>query len=135
MSDKSSHNTNLMWGGRFSSQQDNIMETINSSIEIDHRMAMQDIEGSLVHVKMLQFKKIIPTKICNNIIKGLKVIQDDVIKGKFIYDRKFEDIHMNIEKKLHDIIGDDAGYIHTARSRNDQVVTDFKMWILSLIHI
>ena len=60
MSDKSSHNTNLMWGGRFSSQQDNIMETINSSIEIDHRMAMQDIEGSLVHVKMLQFKKIIP---------------------------------------------------------------------------
>ena len=78
---------------------------------------------------MLQFKKIIPTKICNNIIKGLKVIQDDVIKGKFIYDRKFEDIHMNIEKKLHDIIGDDAGYIHTARSRNDQVVTDFKMWI------
>ena len=129
MSKKSSHNTNLMWGGRFSSQQDNIMETINSSIEIDHRMAMQDIEGSLVHVKMLQFKKIIPTKICNNIIKGLKVIQDDVIKGKFIYDRKFEDIHMNIEKKLHDIIGDDAGYIHTARSRNDQVVTDFKMWI------
>ena len=129
MSNKSSHNTNLMWGGRFSSQQDNIMETINSSIEIDHRMAMQDIEGSLVHVKMLQFKKIIPTKICNNIIKGLKVIQDDVIKGKFIYDRKFEDIHMNIEKKLHDIIGDDAGYIHTARSRNDQVVTDFKMWI------
>ena len=57
MSDKSSHSTNLMWGGRFSSQQDNIMETINSSIEIDHRMAMQDIEGSLVHVKMLQFKK------------------------------------------------------------------------------
>ena len=129
MSDKSSHNTNLMWGGRFSSKQDNIMETINSSIEIDHRMAIQDIEGSIVHVKMLQFQKIIPTKICNNIIKGLKVIQDDVIKGKFMYDRKFEDIHMNIEKKLHDIIGDDAGYIHTARSRNDQVVTDFKMWI------
>ncbi len=129
MSDKSSHNTNLMWGGRFSSQQDNIMEAINSSIEIDHRMALQDIEGSIVHVKMLQFQKIIPTKICNNLIKGLKVIKDDVIKGKFIYDRKFEDIHMNIEKKLHDIIGDDAGYIHTARSRNDQVVTDFKMWI------
>ena len=99
MSNKSSHNTNLMWGGRFSSQQDNIMETINSSIEIDHRMAMQDIEGSLVHVKMLQFQKIIPAKICNNIIKGLKVIKDDVIKGKFTYDRKFEDIHMNIEKK------------------------------------
>ncbi len=129
MSNKSSHNTNLMWGGRFSSHQDKIMETINSSIEIDHRMAFQDIEGSIVHVKMLQYQKIIPTKICNKIIKGLKIIKSDLNKGKFIYDRKFEDIHMNIEKKLHDIIGDDAGYIHTARSRNDQVVTDFKMWV------
>ena len=129
MSKKKSHDTNLMWGGRFSSPQDNIMEAINSSIEVDHRMVLQDIEGSIAHVKMLKFQKIISTKICNNIIKGLKVIQDEVINGKFIYDRKFEDIHMNVEKKLYDIIGDDAGYLHIARSRNDQVVTDFKMWV------
>ena len=129
MSDKSSRMINLMWGGRFSSHQYNIMERINSSIEIDHRLAIQDIEGSIAHVKMLQIQRIISTKISNNILKGLKVIQDDIIKGKFIFDKKFEDIHMNIEKKLHDIIGDDAGFIHTARSRNDQVVTDFKMWV------
>lgn len=129
MSKKKFHDTNLMWGGRFSSPQDNIMEAINSSIEVDHRMVIQDIEGSIAHVKMLKFQKIISTKICNNIIKGLKVIQDEVINGKFIYDRKFEDIHMNVEKKLYDIIGDDAGYLHIARSRNDQVVTDFKMWV------
>ena len=129
MSNKRTHDTNLMWGGRFSSPQDNIMEAINSSIEVDHRMVLQDIEGSIAHVNMLKFQKIISTKICNNIIKGLKVIQDEVINGKFIYDRKFEDIHMNVEKKLYDIIGDDAGYLHIARSRNDQVVTDFKMWV------
>ncbi|MFL2802982.1 MAG: argininosuccinate lyase [Paracoccaceae bacterium] len=134
MSKKSLHTTNLMWGGRFSSQQDNFMEIINSSIDVDNRMAIQDIKGSIAHVKMLQYQKIIPSKICNNIIKGLKVIQDEVKKGNFVYDSKFEDIHMNIEKKLHDIIGDDAGYIHTARSRNDQVVTDFKMWVRDSIH-
>ena len=98
MSNKRSHDTNLMWGGRFSSPQDNIMEAINSSIEVDHRMVLQDIEGSIAHVNMLKFQKIISTKICDNIIKGLKVIQDEVINGKFIYDRKFEDIHMNVEK-------------------------------------
>ena len=98
MSNKKSHDTNLMWGGRFSSPQDNIMEAINSSIDVDHRMVLQDIEGSIAHVKMLKFQKIISTKICNNIIKGLKVIQDEVIKGKFLYDRKFEDSYMNVEK-------------------------------------
>ncbi len=134
MSKKSSYLTNLMWGGRFSSKQGNIMEMINSSIEIDYRLAIQDIEGSIIHVKMLQNQKIIPKRICSNIISGLKHIKKEVIKGTFIYDKEFEDIHMNIEKKLHDVIGEDAGYIHTARSRNDQVVTDFKMWVRESIH-
>ena len=129
MSKKSSHLTNLMWGGRFSSKQDYIMDKINSSIDIDNRMVSQDIEGSIAHVKMLQGQKIITSKVFNNIIKGLKIIKKEVEKGDFIYDKKCEDIHMNIEKKLYEIIGDDAGFLHTARSRNDQVVTDFKLWI------
>ncbi len=133
MSDKSSHDMNLMWGGRFSSQTSNIMEKLNSSIDTDHRMVFQDINGSIEHVKMLRLQKIVSSKVCDNILRGLKIIKNEVKKGKFEYSKKFEDIHMNIEKKLHDLIGDDAGYLHTARSRNDQVATDFKMWIRDAI--
>jgi argininosuccinate lyase len=91
----------------------------------------EDIAGSIVHVEMLFKQKIISFKIKNKIIYGLQKIEKEISKNKFEFNRKYEDIHMNIEKKLFQIIGEEAGYIHIARSRNDQVITDFKIWIKS----
>lgn len=95
---------------------------------MDKRLFNEDIVASTAHVEMLFKQKIINFKIKNKIIWGLNRIKNEIIK-KFPYDRNLEDIHMNIEKRLTDLIGEDAGFIHTARSRNDQVITDFKIWL------
>jgi argininosuccinate lyase len=102
---------------------------LGSSINVDKRLYKQDVYASIVHTQMLIKQKIIPSKDGKKIIRGLNKIKSQIDKGKFIFREKFEDIHLNIEKKLFDIIGPSAGYMHTARSRNDQVVTDFKLWV------
>ena len=118
-----------VWSNRFKSSTSKSFQRIGSSINIDKRLYEQDIFASKVHTQMLIKNKIIPAKEGRKIIKGLDKIKKQIKKGKFIFREKFEDIHLNIEKKLYDIIGESAGYMHTARSRNDQVVTDFKLWV------
>ncbi len=122
-------NNQTIWNTRIQKKGSALFQKVGSSIEIDKNLYKQDIEGSRVHVEMLFRQKIISFKIKNKIIYGLNRIENEIKKKKFIYDQKYEDIHMNIEKRLFEIIGDEAGYVHTARSRNDQVITDFKIWI------
>jgi argininosuccinate lyase len=118
-----------VWSGRFKSSTSKSFQRIGASISVDKRLYEQDIFASKIHTQMLIKKKIIPAKAGKKIIKGLDKIKGQIRKGKFKFEEKFEDIHLNIEKKLYEIIGDSAGYMHTARSRNDQVVTDFKLWV------
>ena len=118
-----------VWSGRFKSSTSKSFQRIGASINVDKRLYEQDIFASKIHTQMLIKKKIIPAKKGKKILKGLDKIKGQIRKGKFIFKEKFEDIHLNIEKKLYEIIGDSAGYMHTARSRNDQVVTDFKLWV------
>ena len=124
-------NNKAIWGSRITKNTSILFEKIGSSIEVDKRLFKEDIEASIVHVGMLFRQKIISFKIKNKIIYGLNKIETEIVKKKFEYNKKYEDIHMNIEKRLFQIIGEDAGYVHTARSRNDQVITDFKMWTMS----
>ncbi len=121
-------NNQTIWKTRIQKKSSTLFQKVGSSIEIDKKLYKQDIEGSRVHVEMLFRQKIISFKIKNKIIYGLNKIENEIKKKKFIYSQKYEDIHMNIEKRLFEIIGDEAGYVHTARSRNDQVITDFKIW-------
>ena len=118
-----------VWRSRFNNSTSKIFEKIGSSIDIDKRLFEEDIFGSIVHTKMLIKQKIINKKIGIKIINGLKKIRSEIRKNKFNFNKKYEDIHQNIEKRLFEIIGDNAGYLHIARSRNDQVITDFKLWI------
>ena len=118
-----------VWSGRFKSSTSKSFQRIGASISVDKRLYEQDIVASKIHTQMLIKKKIIPSKEGKKILKGLDKIKGQIKKGKFIFKEKFEDIHLNIEKKLYEIIGNSAGYMHTARSRNDQVVTDFKLWV------
>jgi len=118
-----------VWGGRFKNSTSKIFEQIGSSIDIDKRLYEEDILGSVVHTQMLIKQKIIKKEKGLKIIKGLKKIEIEIKKNKFKFRKKYEDIHLNIEKRLFSIIGEDAGYLHVARSRNDQVVTDFKIWL------
>ena len=118
-----------VWGARFNNSTSKIFEKIGASIDIDKRLFEEDILGSIVHTQMLIKQKIIVRKKGNRIIKGLKKIRNEIRKNKFNFNRRYEDIHLNIEKRLFAIIGSDAGYLHIARSRNDQVITDFKLWI------
>ena len=118
-----------VWGARFSKSVSKIFEKIGASIDIDKRLFEEDIFGSIVHTQMLIKQKIINRKRGNKIINGLKKIKIEIKKNKFNFNKKYEDIHLNIEKRLFAIIGEDAGYLHIARSRNDQVITDFKLWI------
>jgi len=124
-------NNQTIWNTRIQKKTSLLFEKIGSSINIDKRLYKEDIAGSIVHVEMLFKQKIISFKIKNKIIYGLQKIEKEISRNKFEFNRKYEDIHMNIEKKLFQIIGEDAGYIHTARSRNDQVITDLKIWIKS----
>jgi len=117
-----------VWSTRFKSSTSKVFQKIGASIDVDKRLFEEDILGSIVHTQMLVKQKIINRKRGSKIIKGLKKINNEIRKNKFKFNNKYEDIHLNIEKKLFTIIGEDAGYLHIARSRNDQVITDFKLW-------
>ncbi|QDY68591.1 argininosuccinate lyase [Qingshengfaniella alkalisoli] len=126
MSDKSS---NAMWGGRFSAGPDAIMEAINASIGFDKRLYAQDIEGSKAHATMLAVQGILTEDDADAIRAGLDKVRAEIEAGDFPFSAALEDIHMNTESRLKDIIGEPAGRLHTARSRNDQVATDFRLWV------
>lgn len=121
--------TNAMWGGRFAAGPDAIMEAINASIGFDKRLAKQDIEGSRAHAAMLAATGIVSDSDVEAIRKGLLTVLSEIEAGQFQFSTALEDIHMNVEARLKEIIGDPAGRLHTARSRNDQVATDFRLWV------
>ncbi|TXN20541.1 MULTISPECIES: argininosuccinate lyase [Methylobacterium] len=121
--------SNRMWGGRFASGPAEIMEEINASIGFDKRLAPQDIRGSLAHVAMLGAAGILPPEDVAAIEAGLKTVESEIAAGSFVFDRALEDIHMAVESRLTEIVGPTAGRLHTARSRNDQVATDMRLWV------
>jgi argininosuccinate lyase len=122
-------NNKTIWSARINNNTSSLFQKIGNSINIDKRLYNEDIKGSMAHVEMLFKQKIISFKIKNKIIFGLNKIKKEISRKKFEFHEKYEDIHINIEKRLFQIIGEEAGYIHTGRSRNDQVITDFKIWI------
>jgi argininosuccinate lyase len=125
--------SNKMWGGRFTAGPDAIMEEINASIGFDYRFASQDIRGSLAHVAMLARQGIIDEGAAKAIAAGLDQVRSEIEAGTFTFSRALEDIHMNVESRLAEIVGPDAGRLHTARSRNDQVALDFRLWVRDTI--
>ena len=128
-------NANQMWGGRFQMSPAEIMEQINASIDFDKRMAREDIAGSKVHAAMLAATGIITNGDRQAIDKGLDQVLDEIEAGSFGYSRALEDVHMNIEARLKALIGEAAGRLHTARSRNDQVATDFRLYVRGQIDL
>jgi argininosuccinate lyase len=125
--------SNKMWGGRFGSGPDPIMEDINASIHFDRHLYRQDIAASKAHAEMLAKKGIIAAQDAKRIAHGLDRILSEIEAGKFEFKRALEDIHMNVESRLAEVIGAAAGRLHTARSRNDQVATDFRLWLRDAI--
>jgi argininosuccinate lyase len=125
--------SNKMWGGRFASGPDAIMEEINASIDFDKALYRQDIAASKAHAGMLAKQGIITAKDAKKIAHGLDTILSEMTAGKFSFKRALEDIHMNVEGRLAELIGEAAGRLHTARSRNDQVATDFRLWMRDTI--
>jgi argininosuccinate lyase len=125
--------SNKMWGGRFSDRPDAIMEEINVSIDVDRHLYAQDIEASKAHAAMLAAQGIITATDAKKIAKGLDAILSEIGKGTFDFKRALEDIHMNVESRLSELIGPAAGRLHTARSRNDQVATDFRLYVRDTI--
>src|SRR6476661_3971220 len=121
--------TNKMWGGRFASGPDAIMEEINTSIDFDRHLFREDILASKAHAAMLAKQGIITAEDAGKIAQGLDQILSEIEAGKFDFKRALEDIHMNVESRLAELVGPAAGRLHTARSRNDQVATDFKLWV------
>ncbi|MDC3173932.1 argininosuccinate lyase [Candidatus Pelagibacter sp.] len=122
-------NNQAIWNTRIKKNSSTLFQKVGNSINIDKRLFIEDIQGSIAHVEMLFKQKIISFKIKNKIIYGLNKINKEISNNKFEFNEQYEDIHMNIEKRLFQIIGDEAGFVHIARSRNDQVITDFKIWI------
>src|SRR5580693_6364369 len=125
--------SNAMWGGRFGSGPDPIMEDINASIDFDRQLYRQDIAASKAHAAMLAKKGIIAAQDAKRIAHGLDTILSEIEAGKFAFKRALEDIHMNVESRLGELIGPAAGRLHTARSRNDQVATDFRLYVRDII--
>ena len=125
--------SNTMWGGRFGTGPDPIMEDINASIDFDRHLYRQDIAASKAHAAMLAKKGIIAAQDAKRIAHGLDTILSEIEAGKFVFKRALEDIHMNVEGRLAELIGPAAGRLHTARSRNDQVATDFRLWVRDAI--
>ncbi|WP_158969011.1 argininosuccinate lyase [Chachezhania sediminis] len=125
----SEQTSNQMWGGRFAAGPDAIMEAINASIDFDRRLAAQDIAGSRAHAAMLGATGIITDSDAEAIREGLLTVLSEIESGEFAFSKALEDIHMNVEARLKDVIGEPAGRLHTGRSRNDQVATDFKLWV------
>ena len=124
-------NNKAVWNTRIKKDTSTIFKKVGNSIDVDKRLFREDIQGSIAHVEMLFKQKIISFKIKNKIVWGLNRIRNEIIKKKFNYNPNLEDIHMNIENRLFEIIGEDAGFVHTGRSRNDQVITDLKLWMRS----
>jgi len=124
-----SDSANSMWGGRFAAGPDAIMEAINASIGFDQRLARQDIEGSRAHAAMLAATGIVENSDAEAIREGLLTVLSEIEAGTFQFSTALEDIHMNVEARLKELIGEPAGRLHTARSRNDQVALDFRMWV------
>ncbi len=122
-----------MWGGRFATGPDAIMDEINASIGFDYRLAAQDIRGSKAHVAMLADTGIVSRETASAIDAGLDQVSGEIESGAFTFSRALEDIHMNVESRLAEIIGPEAGRLHTARSRNDQVALDFRLWVRDTI--
>ena len=120
---------NALWGGRFSGGMAAIMEQINASIDFDRRLYAEDIQGSIAHAEMLAAQNIISKPDAKAIVKGLKQVEGEIEAGTFKFSRALEDIHMNVESRLSEIIGRPAGRLHTARSRNDQVALDVRLWV------
>jgi len=125
--------SNKMWGGRFATGPDAIMEEINASIDFDRHLYRQDIVASKAHAEMLAKQGIIAAEDAKSIAHGLDTILSEIEGGKFSFQRALEDIHMNVESRLKDLIGASAGRLHTARSRNDQIATDFRLWVRDTI--
>ncbi len=124
---------NRMWGGRFAEGPDAVMEEINASIDFDRHLFRQDIRGSQAHARMLAQQGIIAADDAEKIVTGLDTILREIEAGEFVFSRALEDIHLNIEARLAELIGPAAGRLHTARSRNDQVATDFRLWVRDAI--
>lgn len=124
-----------IWGGVFSEKPSDLLEEINASISFDKKLWQEDIKASIAHSKMLAKQNIISESEADEIISGLGQIRTEIVEGKFNFKAELEDIHMNIESRLREIIGATAGKLHTARSRNDQVATDFKLYVLQQTHI
>ena len=122
--------TNKVWGTRMKSKPSELLTKINASIDVDKELYQQDINGSIAHCKMLAKQKIIKSDISKKIVNGLEIIRKEIQSKKFKFSQSNEDIHLNIEKRLFEIIGPNAGFLHIARSRNDQVTTDFKLWVI-----
>lgn len=125
--------SNALWGGRFAAEPDRIMDEINVSIDVDRRLFRQDIMASQAHAKMLAAQGIIGKEDAERIVAGLGTILKEMESGSFAFSRKHEDIHMNVEARLAELIGPAAGRLHTARSRNDQVATDFRLFVRDAI--
>src|SRR5271156_2819401 len=125
--------SNKMWGGRFATGPAEIMEEINASIDFDRKLAAQDIAGSKAHVVMLAKQGIIERSDADAIAGGLDQVKGEIEAGEFPFSRALEDIHMNVESRLADVVGAAAGRLHTARSRNDQIATDFRLWVRDTI--
>ncbi len=129
MTKEKKNSSNKMWGGRFDAKPSKIMQEINQSISFDYKLYKQDIKGSKAHAKMLCEVGILTKVEAKKITDGLNKIEAEIESGKFKFKIELEDIHMNIESRLKEIIGDVAGKLHTARSRNDQVATDFRLFV------
>ncbi len=130
---KPQSSSSAMWGGRFSAGPSAVMEAINASIDIDQRMADQDIDGSLAHSQMLAATGVISSEDAAAIQRGLEQVRSEIHAGDFPWSAALEDVHMNVEARLKDIIGEPAGRLHTARSRNDQVATDFRLYVRDVL--
>ena len=126
---KTPNEASAMWGGRFEAGPDAVMEAINASIDFDRRLYAHDIAASQAHARMLAAEGIIAEADAKAIVDGLDVIKGEIEAGTFAFSRALEDIHMNVEARLTEVIGEAAGRLHTARSRNDQVAVDFKLWV------
>ena len=120
---------NPLWGGRFAAGPDAVMEAINASVDFDQRLAAQDIAGSQAHCRMLMAQGIVSEADGQAILEGLDQVAAEIADGSFDFKRELEDVHLNIEARLREIIGPAAGRLHTARSRNDQVATDLRLWV------
>ena len=118
-----------MWGGRFTDATDKLVEEFNASVSFDKRLALQDVRGSVAHATMLAERGILSRDEADAIIGGLESIRGDITAGRFTWRGELEDVHMNIERALTERVGPVGGKLHTARSRNDQVATDFRLWL------